>query len=30
VEHHSAQHEYARTAIQVAKVRELLERWKVA
>jgi sugar phosphate isomerase/epimerase len=28
VEHHSAEHEYARVAIQLAKVRELLERWK--
>jgi hypothetical protein len=28
VEHHSAQHEYARVAVQLAKVRELLERWK--
>jgi sugar phosphate isomerase/epimerase len=28
VEHHSAQHEYARVAIQLAKVRELLDRWK--
>jgi sugar phosphate isomerase/epimerase len=28
VEHHTAVHEYARVAIQLAKVRELLERWK--
>jgi hypothetical protein len=27
VEHHSGEHEYARTAIQLAKVRELLGRW---
>lgn len=28
VEHHSAKHEYARTAIQLAKVRELLDQWR--
>jgi sugar phosphate isomerase/epimerase len=27
VEHHSAEHEYERTAIQLARVRELLSRW---
>ncbi len=30
VEHHSAKHEYARAAIQLAKVREQLEQWKDA
>ncbi len=30
IEHHSGQHEYARTAIQLARVREQLEQWRTA
>jgi len=30
VEHHTGEHEYAEVAVQVARVRDVLERWRSA